>query len=71
MRGDFISVEDSPNSAGVTIDAIRCCKPALERGKRGILYSPSSFFMKHPLKQFAADEAYQMVEGFTKGKRKD
>jgi len=55
----------------VTIDAIRCCKPALERGKRGILYSPSSFFMKHPLKQFAADEAYQMVEGFTKGKRKD
>ena len=71
MRGDFISVEDSPNSAGVTIDAMRRWKPALERGKKGILYSPSSYFMKHPLKQFAADEAYQMVEGFTKRKRED
>ena len=59
-----LSVEDSPNSAGVVIDAIRCCKLALERGEGGILYSPSSYFMKHPPKQFTDDEAYQMVEDF-------
>ncbi|RJP80719.1 MAG: inositol-3-phosphate synthase, partial [Candidatus Zixiibacteriota bacterium] len=41
-----LSVEDSPNSAGVGIDAIRCCKLALERGIGGVLYSPSSYFMK-------------------------
>ncbi|MDY6844555.1 MAG: inositol-3-phosphate synthase, partial [Thermodesulfobacteriota bacterium] len=39
-----LSVEDSPNSAGVAIDAIRCCKLALDRGKGGVLYSPSAFF---------------------------
>jgi myo-inositol-1-phosphate synthase len=50
----------------VAIDAIRRCKLPLERGKRGILYSPSSYFMKHPPKQFAADEAHQMVEGLIK-----
>jgi len=42
-----LSVEDSPNSAGIVIDAIRCCKLALERGHGGILYSPSAYFMKH------------------------
>ena len=66
-----LSVEDSPNSAGVAIDAIRCCKLALERHKGGILFSPSSYFMKHPPKQFTDEEAYQMVEDFIKGKRED
>ena len=66
-----LSVEDSPNSAGVAIDSIRCCKLALERGKGGILYSPSAYFAKHPPKQFTDDEAYQMVEDFIEGKRED
>ncbi len=66
-----LSVEDSPNSGGVVIDAIRCCKLALERGKGGILYSPSAYFMKHPSKQFTDEKAYQLTEDFIKGKRKD
>lgn len=66
-----LSVEDSPNSAGVAIDAIRCCKLALESGQGGILYSPSSYFMKHPPKQFPDDEAYRLTEDFITGKRKD
>jgi len=66
-----LSVEDSPNSAGVVIDAIRCCKLALERRYGGVLYSPSAYFMKHPPKQFTDSEAYQMVEDFISGKRKD
>ena len=66
-----LSVEDSPNSGGVIIDAIRCCKLALERGKGGVLYSPSAYFMKHPPKQFTDDEAYRMTEEFIAGKRKD
>ena len=66
-----LSVEDSPNSAGVVIDAIRCCKLALERKKGGVLYSPSAYFMKHPPRQFTDDEAYRLTEDFIKGKRKD
>ena len=66
-----LSVEDSPNSGGVVIDAIRCCKLALERGKGGILYSPSSYFMKHPPKQYTDDEAYRLTEDFIQGKRED
>jgi len=66
-----LSVEDSPNSGGVVIDAIRCCKLALERGKGGILYSPSSYFMKHPPKQFTDDEAFRLTEDFIQGKRED
>lgn len=66
-----LSVEDSPNSAGVVIDAIRCCKLALNRSKGGILYSPSSYFMKHPPKQFTDEEAYRMTEDFIAGKRED
>jgi myo-inositol-1-phosphate synthase len=66
-----LSVEDSPNSGGVVIDAIRCCKLALERGKGGILYSPSAYFMKHPPKQFTDEEAYRLTENFIKGKRED
>ncbi|WMW21962.1 inositol-3-phosphate synthase [Methanolobus mangrovi] len=64
-----LSVEDSPNSAGVVIDAIRCCKLALDRGIGGILYSPSSYFMKHPPKQFTDDEAHVMTSDFIKGTR--
>ncbi|UCD56913.1 MAG: inositol-3-phosphate synthase [Candidatus Hydrogenedentota bacterium] len=66
-----LSVEDSPNSAGVAIDAIRCCKLALDRGQGGILYSPSAYFMKHPPKQFPDDEAHRMTGEFIAGKRKD
>ena len=62
-----LSVEDSPNSAGVVIDAIRCCKLALERGEGGVLYAPSSFFMKHPPRQYNDDEAYRMTEAFIQG----
>ncbi|KKG12275.1 inositol-3-phosphate synthase [Methanosarcina sp. 2.H.A.1B.4] len=62
-----LSVEDSPNSAGVVIDAIRCCKLALDRGKGGILYQPSAYFMKHPPKQYPDDEAYRMIEEFIAG----
>jgi myo-inositol-1-phosphate synthase len=66
-----LSVEDSPNSGGVVIDAIRCCKLALERGKGGILYSPSAYFMKHPPRQLTDDEAFRLTEDFIQGKRED
>jgi myo-inositol-1-phosphate synthase len=59
-----LSVEDSPNSAGVAIDAIRCAKLALDRGLGGILYGPSAYFCKHPPKQFNDDVAYQMTRAF-------
>ena len=62
-----LSVEDSPNSAGVVIDAVRCCKLALERGKGGALYSPSAYFMKHPPKQFTDDVAFKMTKEFIAG----
>jgi myo-inositol-1-phosphate synthase len=64
-----LSVEDSPNSAGVVIDAIRCLKIALERKVGGVLISPSSYFMKHPIKQFSDETARDMVEDFIAGKR--
>ena len=63
-----LSVEDSPNSAGIVIDSIRCAKLALDRGQGGILTAPSAYFCKHPLKQFTDDEAYIMTEAFIKGK---
>ncbi len=66
-----LSVEDSPNSAGVAIDTIRCCKLALDRGKGGVLYSPSAYFSKHPPKQFTDDEARRMTEEFIAGQRDD
>lgn len=64
-----LSVEDSPNSAGVSIDAIRCCKLALNAKQGGVLASPSAYFMKHPPEQFTDDEAYRMTEEFIAGKR--
>ncbi|MBA7693959.1 Inositol-3-phosphate synthase [subsurface metagenome] len=66
-----LSVEDSPNSAGVVIDAIRCCKLALDRGQGGVLYSPSAYFMKHPPKQFTDAEAFNLTEEFITGERDD
>ncbi len=62
-----LSVEDSPNSAGVAIDAIRCAKIALTRKKGGVLYAPSAFFCKHPPRQFTDDVAYSMTETFIRG----
>jgi len=59
-----LEVWDSPNSAGVVIDAIRCCKLALEKGLKGALVEPSSYFMKSPPIQYSDDEAHRMVEEF-------
>jgi myo-inositol-1-phosphate synthase len=64
-----LSVEDSPNSAGVAIDSIRCCKLALDRGIGGVLHSPSAYFSKHPPVQMTDDEAYRSVEQFIRGER--
>jgi myo-inositol-1-phosphate synthase len=61
-----LSVEDSPNSAGIVIDAIRCCKLALNAGLGGVLYSPSSYFCKHPPRQYPDDEAHRRTEEFIK-----
>ncbi len=65
-----LSVEDSPNSAGVVIDAIRCCKLALERGEGGVLEGPSSFFMKSPPVQYPDDEAHRLTEKFIQMKER-
>lgn len=64
-----LSVEDSPNSAGCVIDAIRCCKLALKRGVGGQLTSISAYTMKHPPEQFTDDEARIMVDEFIAGER--
>ncbi len=62
-----LEVWDSPNSAGVVIDAIRCCKIALDRGLSGPLPGPSAYFMKSPPQQYADDVAHDMVEAFIAG----
>jgi len=59
-----LEVWDSPNSAGVMIDAVRCCKLALDAGIAGALEAPSSYFMKSPPRQFTDDVARRMVEEF-------
>jgi myo-inositol-1-phosphate synthase len=64
-----LSCEDSPNSAGSMIDAIRCCKLALDRKTSGVLTSISAYTMKHPLQQFPDTKAREMVEEFIAGKR--
>jgi myo-inositol-1-phosphate synthase len=63
-----MEVWDSPNSAGVVIDAIRCCKLALDRGIAGPLAGPSAYFMKSPPVQYTDEQARQMVEAFIAGK---
>jgi myo-inositol-1-phosphate synthase len=62
-----LEVWDSPNSAGVVIDAVRCAKAALDRGMGGPLLGPSSYFMKSPPAQFADDMARRLVEEFIAG----
>jgi myo-inositol-1-phosphate synthase len=59
-----LSVEDSPNSAGVVIDAIRCCKLALNNGVSGALFGPASYFMKSPPRQYTDTEAKDLTEKF-------
>ena len=63
-----MEVWDSPNSAGVVIDAIRCCKLAMERGLAGTIVAPSAYFMKSPPIQYSDDEARRRVETFIAGK---
>ena len=65
-----LEVWDSPNSAGVVVDAIRCAKLALDRGVEGAIYGPSAYFMKSPPKQYTDDDAREMVEDFIAGKDK-
>ncbi|MBW3643939.1 MAG: inositol-3-phosphate synthase [Actinobacteria bacterium] len=62
-----LEVWDSPNSAGVIIDAIRCAKLALDRGIGGPLLGPSAYFMKSPPVQYHDDDAHRMVEEFIAG----
>jgi myo-inositol-1-phosphate synthase len=62
-----LSVEDSPNSAGVAIDAIRCAKLALDRGEGGPLHAISSFAMKHPPRQLRDSEACELLEEWIAG----
>ena len=63
-----LSVEDSPNSAGVAIDAVRCCKLALDRKISGPLIAISAFTMKHPPVQYADTVAKEMVRIFIRGR---
>ncbi len=62
---------DSPNSAGVVIDAVRCAKLALDRGQGGALVGPSSYFMKSPPEQFDDHEARRRTEAFIAGGARD
>ncbi|HYY08466.1 MAG TPA: hypothetical protein VFA25_07670, partial [Actinomycetota bacterium] len=62
-----LEVWDSPNSAGVVIDAVRCAKLAKDRGIGGPLIGPSAYFMKSPPVQFSDDAARDMVEAFILG----
>jgi myo-inositol-1-phosphate synthase len=62
-----LEVWDSPNSAGIVIDAVRCAKLALDRGVGGPLIGPSAYFMKSPPVQFSDDGARDMVEEFILG----
>ncbi len=59
-----LEVWDSPNSAGVIIDAVRCAKLAMNQGLKGALYAPSSYFMKTPPAQYLDDEARRLTEEF-------
>ena len=62
-----LEVWDSPNSAGVVIDALRCARLALDRGIGGALVGPSSWFMKSPPEQFTDSEARRRTEEFIRG----
>lgn len=62
-----LEVWDSPNSAGVVVDAIRCCKLALDRKMSGTLLGPAAYFMKSPPVQYPDEQAKAMVEAFIAG----
>jgi myo-inositol-1-phosphate synthase len=62
-----LSVEDSPNSAGVVIDAVRCIKLALERGEGGPLMAPSAYYMKSPPQQLRDSAALEACNAFIEG----
>lgn len=62
-----LEVWDSPNSAGVVIDAIRCCKIAMDRGHKGALPAPSAYLMKSPPEQWSDDVAHTRLEQFIGG----
>ena len=62
-----LEVWDSPNSAGVVVDAIRCCKLAMDKGMSGAVKAPSAYFMKSPPIQYTDDVARQMVDDFIEG----
>jgi myo-inositol-1-phosphate synthase len=62
-----LSVEDSPNSAGVAIDMIRCARLAQDRGLGGPIHPASAYFCKHPPRQFTDDEAHEMLEAYIAG----
>ena len=63
-----LEVWDSPNSAGVAIDAIRCAKIGLDRGISGPLYGPCAYFMKSPPIQYPDPVAREMTEAFIEGR---
>jgi myo-inositol-1-phosphate synthase len=65
-----LEVWDSPNSAGVVVDAIRCCKLAIDRGIVGALNGPSAYFMKSPPTQYTDEEARVLAEEFIAGESK-
>ena len=62
-----LEVHDSPNSAGVIIDAVRCAKIGLDRGMGGPLEGPSAYFMKSPATQHRDEEAHRLVEAYARG----
>ena len=66
-----LEVWDSPNSAGIIIDAIRAAKIAMDRGVCGPILSASAYFMKSPPEQYSDDEARLAVEQFIRGERDD
>jgi myo-inositol-1-phosphate synthase len=63
-----LEVHDSPNSAGIVIDAVRCCKVGLDRGLSGALEGPSSYFMKSPPFQVSDERAHELTEAFITGR---
>ena len=63
-----LSVQDSPNSAGVVIDAIRCAKVALDRGEAGPLLGPSAYYMKSPPRQLRDSVAREACDAFIEGR---
>jgi len=66
-----MEVWDSPNSAGVVIDALRCCKLAMDRGLSGAIVGPSSYFMKSPPIQYSDTEARLKTEAFIMGEKQE